>query len=353
MGKSMDALMGDIQKTYGDTIGGKGATLPDLPRLPFGLFGVTLQSGGGIPWGRITEIYGAEGSGKTNLCLGLVANAQKLYPDKKVAWVDVENTFDKEWAAKWGVNAEDLYILRPQFAEQTVDIVEALLYTEDCGLIIIDSLAAMVTIRESEQSAEKSDVGGEAQAIKKLVKKAGLALNEGLKKNDLKALVCVNQTRSKIGVMFGSPETTPGGMTKNFYYSMRLRVYGSDVMDTKVSKMMPVRKKTIVTMIKWKCPIVNKASEFETVMIPHKGMKVGEANDWSLIQKYLEDYGEFGKAKNGKGYIMLGEEYPTIKAARNRVETDFEFGSKVKDMIIKAAVDEAKGDGINEDKGDD
>lgn len=348
---SLAELMPDLTKTYGKNIGGKGHLLPDMMRLPTGDFPLDLAIGGGIPMGRITEIYGGEGSGKTNKALQLIASFQQRHSDKKCAFVDIEGTFDPEWARKFGVCVEELYFFRPNYAEQAVDIVEAILCADDCGLVVVDSIAAMVTIRESEQSAEKSDVGGEAQAVKKLVRKSTLALNRAVQEGRIPTLVLINQTRSKIGVMYGSPETTPGGNAKNFFCSMRLRIYGKNEMDASVSKVLPAVKHTTVTVQKWKCPIVAHSAEYDIVMIPHKGMPVGYCNEWSVIKKYLEDWKQL--IKDGtKGYKLFGKPYKTLTEIRAHIEGDKEFGNTVKEYIFERAKKEASATGINEEKED-
>ncbi len=205
-----------FQKSYGQGIGGLGHQYADIERIPTGFYPFDKASAGGIPRGKITELYGVESSCKTNIAMRLIANAQKLWPEKKNVWFDVEASYDKKWAKKWGVDTDALYTFRPDYGESLVDMLEGCLSEPDCGLVVIDSLAAIVTTRELEQSAEKQDVGGSGMVISKMIRKTTAALTRAEKEGSFPTLLCINQTRTKIGVTFGNPECVHGDTCVNF-----------------------------------------------------------------------------------------------------------------------------------------
>ena len=329
---SFDALAKEFKKDYGDDVGGKGYTLANPPRLITGWFPLDFQLGGGLPEGRFIELYGAESSCKTNLALLAIAAKQRKHPHKKNAFFDIENSFDPEWARQLGVDVDNLYVFNPDYAEQVVDMTEGLLHSDECGLVVIDSLAAMVTSREATQSAEKQDVGGGALAVQKLVKKAVVALKRGRQKGEFPTLIGINQTRNKIGVMFGNPETTPGGNAPKFAAGLRLRMYGKNVLEDKTS-MIPPRKKITTQIVKWKFHILARTAEFEVAMIDHKGLSAGDCDNWKLLSQYMEKYGLYGK--DDKGWHVMQQQFPTQKACKEFVMGDPEKMAEISAAIIQ------------------
>ncbi len=326
-------LFKEFQKEYGEKIGGQDYELIDIVRIPTGYFAFDLASGGGFPRGRISIIYGPESSGKTNLVLKLIANHQRLWPDQQCVFFDIENTYDPDWAEKLGVNNKALYLSKPEYAEQCVDMVESLLRATDIGLVAIDSLAAMVTTQEFNSSAEKANVGGSALAVGKLIRKSVLSLTRAEKENRMPSLVLVNQTRWKIG-KYGNPETQPGGNAPQFACSMRVRTYGKNITDPKINDHLPIRKKTSIVINKWKVPILYDAAEYEMVCVPHKGLKVGDCDDWGTVSAYLEQYELHGKTEDGKRWHLAGEEYKTLKACKERYYSDPDLADALRSMLV-------------------
>src|ERR671925_763922 len=186
--------------------------------IPTGAINLDAATGvGGIPRGRITEIYGPESSGKTTLTLHLAANVQKA--GGVAAYVDAEHALDIEYAKKLGVNVEDLLVSQPDTGEQALEIVEILVRSGAVDLVVIDSVAALVPKAEIEGEMGDSHVGLQARLMSQALRKLAGTLNRT-------ETICIftNQLREKIGVMFGSPETTPGGRALKFYASVRLDI---------------------------------------------------------------------------------------------------------------------------------
>jgi len=333
---TVNDLLGTFQKDYGAAVGSKGAQMQDAERLPTGIFPFDLATGGGFPRGKVAIVYGPESSNKTNLCLKAIAMHQALWPDQKCVFVDIENSFDPQWAALMGVDVDELIVIWPDYAEQTVDMVEAFLCADDVGMVVIDSLAAMVTTQELDNSAEKANVGGSALVTGKLVRKTTHALNLARKAGRLPTLIYINQTRFKIGVMYGNPETMPGGNAPKFQSGLTIRTYGKNISDPKVIKDRPILKETKIQITKSKCPIYADSAEFRLVVHPHKGLQVGETDDWNSVSAWMKDMGMLDKAPGG--WTMLGEKYPNLEACRQRLVGDPAFGTKVRQTIIDTAL---------------
>ena len=289
----------------GELVGSFGGSLANSDRIPTGLFPLDLALGGGFPRGRCSIIYGPESSSKTNIVLKAIASHQMLWPDKINVFFDIENSFDPDWAAQLGVQTDKLIVIKPGYAEQCVDMAESFLYSEDCGIVAIDSLAALVTTGELEASAEKGAFGGASMVTGKLARKTTLALQEAEKQGRYPSLFYVNQTRFKMGVMFGDPETMPGGNAPRFQASMWLRVYGKNVMDKSVSDVMPVIKEVNFVLKKWKCPVLAASGKFEMATQAYGGLQIGQCDDFGTVSEYLKTFGEFEKADKGKGWIDL------------------------------------------------
>ena len=333
-------LLAGFQKDYGESIGSFGGHLTNTDRIPTGMFELDLALGGGFPRGKCSIVYGPESSGKTNLVLLAIAKHQMLWPNQTNVFFDVENSFDPAWARALGVNTDKLIVIRPSYAEQLVDMCESLLYTDDCGLVVVDSLAALVTTQESESSAEKANVGGTGLVTGKLVRKTTKALGEAEKAGRFPSLIYINQIRHKIGVMFGNPETTPGGNAPNYQAAIKLRVYGKNVMDSKVSSVMPVAKETTFVVNKWKCPILSASGKFTMVTHPHNGLRVGQSDDVNTVAEYLKAFGQFEKGEKGKGWVIAGEYYDTQAAFKERFYSDEKFGNQIRRMIIDRMLSE-------------
>jgi len=217
---ALENALGDITKRYGD-----GAIMRlgeaqhlEVQAIPTGALSLDIALGvGGIPRGRITEIYGPEASGKTTLCQHIVAEAQKL--GGTCAYIDMEHALDPVYAARCGVDIENLLISQPDTGEQALEITEALVRSGAVDVIVIDSVAALVPRAEIEGDMGDSPMGMQARLMSQALRKLS-----GVIKQTNTAVIFTNQLRQKIGVMFGNPETTTGGMALKFYASVRLDV---------------------------------------------------------------------------------------------------------------------------------
>ena len=336
---SVGSLVTSFQKDYGAESVKFGGNFADNERIPTGIFPFDLMIGGGFPRSRVSIIYGKESSNKTNLALLAIANHQRMWPNKTCVFVDVEHSFDPAWAKILGVDTETLLVIEPAFAEKVIDMVEGLLAAVDVGLIVIDSLAAMITTQEAEADATNMRPGGSSLIIGKLVRKVTVGIAEANKAGNFPTLIYINQTRSKIGVMYGDPEGMPGGKGPYFQANLIVRVYGKNEIDKTINKVMPAFKSVSASVIKFKTPILAMHSKFEMVLIPHKHFKIGDTRDFNTIKGYLEKLGYFEKKAKGTGYVMLGDEFPTLTACEEKIYGDRDYGAEVRKELIRAMLE--------------
>ena len=225
--KALDAVLAQIEKAYG-----KGAIMKlgedagntDIEVIPTGCLSLDLALGiGGLPRGRMIEIYGPESSGKTTVALHAVAEAQKL--GGVAAFVDAEHALDPVYAKKLGVDLENLYVSQPDTGEQALDIVDALVRSSAVDIIVVDSVAALTPKAEIEGDMGESHVGLQARLMSQALRKLTAIVNKSKT-----CVVFINQLREKVGVMFGNPEVTPGGKALKFYASVRIDIRKTDIL---------------------------------------------------------------------------------------------------------------------------
>jgi recombination protein RecA len=218
--KALDNALAELTKRFGDgTILRLGdASHLQVDVIPSGSLAIDLALGvGGIPRGRITEIYGPESSGKTTLCLHVIAEAQRM--GGVCAFVDMEHALDPVYAARLGVDVANLYISQPDVGEQALEITDALVRSSAIDAVILDSVAALVPRAELEGDMGDTHVGLQARLMSQALRKLS-----GAVKQSNTALLFTNQLREKVGVMFGNPETTSGGRALRFYASVRIDI---------------------------------------------------------------------------------------------------------------------------------
>ncbi|MCK5788777.1 MAG: hypothetical protein KAH32_07250 [Chlamydiia bacterium] len=341
---SIETLLKEMNKQYEDNVVSEGAIMLDSDRAPTGILPLDLCLGGGFPLGRISIIWGAESSLKTTIALKTIEMFQKMHPDKKCVFVDLEASYVPEWGAVLGVDNEKLIYVLPQYAEQAVDIIEGFLYADDVGIIVVDSLAALITANELDSSADKAVVGGSGLVIGKLYRKSAMALSTGIREGRTPTLLCINQVRQKIGG-YGNPDVMPGGNAFKFASAMTIRVYGKDELDKKIHGSLPCWKAISGTINKWKVPVTAKTFEFKVSLMDDTGFPVGTTNDWNTLSTYLKDLGYLVKGEKTGQWFLFDEEYKTLNPIKKRLAEDLEFDLLVRNTVIDAVLN-----GIEEDE---
>lgn len=351
-------LLDRFKKDLGGDIGSYGGGFIDRDRAPTGLFPLDLALAGGFPRGKVSTVFGPESSNKTNLALLAIAQNQRSRPQETNIFFDLEHSFDPAWAQLLGVDTEKLIVVEPEYAEQAVDLLESFLRAEDCGIVVLDSIAGLTASAELQASAERVQVGGIALIMSKLYRKTTAALAAQAKAGRSPTLIYINQVTTKIGVMFGNPETMPGGKKPWFQSSLIVRVFGNNVMDLKINSSVPVFKNVSFIVRKFKVPVLGVNGKFDMVTFDHDDLRIGQCDDFNLILEYLKSWGVCEALPKGKGWQIIDEVYPTQKAFRAKLYQDKEFGAEVRGSIIEklcksGGLIESGGQGEQDDTGED
>jgi recombination protein RecA len=337
--KALAAALGQIEKQFGKgsvmRLGDAG-TARDIDAVSSGSIGLDVALGiGGLPKGRVVEVYGPESSGKTTLTLQVVAEAQKA--GGTAAFVDAEHALDPSYAEKLGVNVDELLVSQPDTGEQALEITDMLVRSGAIDIIVIDSVAALTPKAEIEGEMGDSHMGLQARLMSQALRK----LTGNIKRSNA-LVIFINQIRMKIGVMFGSPETTTGGNALKFYSSVRLdiRRIGAIKKGDEV-----IGNQTRVKVVKNKVSPPFKTAEFE-ILYGEGISREGEIIDHGVQQGIVEKAGSwysYGKDRIGQGKENVREylrKNPEV-AADIEAQIRAKLMPSVSDVAVAEAEDEA------------
>ena len=300
--KALQAALGEIEKSYGKgaimRLGDESALVQEIQGISTGSIGLDTALGGkGLPRGRVVEIYGPESSGKTTLTLHVIANAQK--GGGICAFVDAEHALDPAYARKLGVKLDDLLVSQPDTGEQALEIVETLVRSNAVDMVVVDSVAALVPRAEIEGEMGDSFVGLHARLMSQALRK----LTGAIARSDC-LVIFINQIREKIGVMFGSPETTTGGRALKFYSSVRLDIRRIGQIKDSDSV---VGNRTKVTVVKNKVAPPFRKVEFD-ILFAHGISREGELLELGVGTGAVLKSGTWFSLKHPtEGEIRLGQ----------------------------------------------
>ena len=294
--KALELAVSQIEKQFG-----KGSIMrldknikDEVPAISTGAIALDIALGiGGVPRGRVIEIFGPESSGKTTLTLSIIAQAQKK--GGTAAFIDAENAFDSSYATKIGVNLDDLLISQPDDGEQALEIAETLVRSNAVDVIVIDSVAALVPRSELEGAMGQPQMGLQARLMSQALRKLSGAINKSKT-----CVIFINQIREKIGIMFGNPETTPGGRALKFYASVRLDIRRREYIK---SGEVVVGSLVKAKVVKNKVAAPFRSAEFEILYaegISREGSLIDVAVTYNIVQKQGAWF-SYGDIKIGQG----------------------------------------------------
>jgi recombination protein RecA len=341
----LDATVGSIEKEYGEgsimKLGERKEAM-DVPAIATGALTLDEATGvGGVPRGRVTELFGPESSGKTTLALSTVAEAQK--GGGIAAFIDVEHALDPEYAEVIGVDVDELYVSQPNTGEEALEITEKLVRSGALDLVVIDSVAALVPKAEIEGEMGDSHVGLQARLMSQAMRKLSGAISKSKT-----SCIFINQIREKIGVMYGNPETTPGGRALKFYSSLRLDIRQTDVLkDGSDSKGIKVR----VRCVKNKVASPFREGKFDIVYgkgIDSEGCILDCAVERDIVERKGSwySYGDTQLAQGRDNTLEYLKETPELMdEIEEKVETDM--------GIIEGEVNENEEESAEDDETED
>ena len=342
-GKALASVMGQIEKAHG-----KGAVMrlgddvrPPIEVIPTGSIALDVALGiGGLPRGRVVEIYGPESSGKTTVALHVIANAQKA--GGICAFIDAEHALDPDYAQKLGVDTDALLISQPDTGEQALEIADMLVRSGALALVVIDSVAALTPRAEIEGEMGDSHVGLQARLMSQALRKMTGALSQAGT-----TAIFINQLREKIGVMFGSPETTPGGRALKFYSSVRLDIRRVESIKDGVEV---VGNRTKVKVVKNKVAPPFRQCEFDIMYgkgISREGSSLDVGVELGIVKKsgawYTYEGEQLGQGReNAKQFLSDNPEI--MVEISDRILTEVGIGDPVEETdadVVELHPDEA------------
>ena len=333
--KAVDLAVGQIEKQFGKgsimRLGQKGAIQP-IEAIPTGAISIDFALGvGGVPRGRVVEIFGPESSGKTTLALQVIAEAQKL--GGMAAFVDAEHALDASYAQKLGVDLDNLLVSQPDNGEQALEIVEVLIRSNGVDVVVVDSVAALVPKAEIEGEMGDAQMGLQARLMSQALRKL-----TGVVSKSKTTLIFINQLREKIGVMFGNPETTTGGRALKFYASVRIDI--RRIASIKDGDQV-IGGRTRVKVVKNKVAPPFREAEFD-IMYGEGISREGDLVDLAVEKRIVEKSGAwfaFAGERLGQGREnakqFLKDNPPVRQAIEDRVRKELGL---VRDVEVAAAV---------------
>lgn len=398
---SLQDLLAKINKKYGAGTVARASTAKAMriPRLETGIFAVDFATGGGIPLGRITGIYGKKSSGKTSLAIKIVASSQRycrehwvkcvetdqflfrclecgyrgedegsicpecatikieshlvfrgdrvvVCPECKkynpfiTVWLDMEGAWENKWATSLGVDCRYVYVIRGEYAEQAIDVADSILRSGGCDILVIDTIAHMTPKIEIEETAEKWQMGVQARLVNKMLRKLVSAVNEpGVQKTRRPTVISLNQVRMKLGVMFGDPETRPGGMGQEFATSLDFKLWASKYTQDDVGNTLNVVVNFCTKKNKTAPP--QQEGNFRMWLRSVEGHDIGSTEEFQVVAGLAIKYGLFGESPK---YSFGDETFTSKKEIARFLFSDTGVFNQVRNRLLAMALGKVASD---------
>lgn len=335
---TIEQVSKQVAKNYGNSnLISRASGLPDFKRIPTGVFLLDMATSGGIPEGTGTQIFGWESSGKTTLAMRIAANAQKKYPDQKVCYFDFEGTFDPVWAERHYVNTEELFLIQPESGEQGLDIADAVLRAKDTSVVVIDSLPAIVPMREVESSLEDNHVALQARLITRYLRKVSQAFLDERHKGHFPTLLFINQWRTKIGTMHGDPRVLPGGNSMRYVHVLGIEMKNKENTDGKTDEGIDTVdfNEHSFRIHKNKGPAALKSGEFKMIRNPDHPLGHGFIDEADTVVTFARRFGiATGDGSAPKKFEGLDQTFRTWSEAAEYLYQDLDFYEALKKRMI-------------------
>jgi recombination protein RecA len=291
-GSELKDVIKDVEKLYGKGVLTPATKVANFTHVDTGIFVLDFALLGGVVEGLASMMYGWESSGKSTVCLRLVANKQKKHPKKTVVWVDTEGTFDKTWAEKHGIDLAKLTICTPSSGEQAVDMVDALSTAKEVSMVVLDSIPATVPSEILEKSAQDETISKLARLMGKLCSKLQMNRIKERRRGHHVDMVFINQFRMNVGAMYGDPRVLPGGKQINFFCSTKVElkakeITGADDYGNKIA----LRNAHTFKISKTKSGSSIRDGEFEMTTDPSDPLGLGVIDDYKTVASFAKKMG--------------------------------------------------------------
>lgn len=338
-GSEAYAVLAAMEKEKERKIWMPGNKIPQSERIPTGVFEFDVATGGGFPRGRVSLVFGKEASDKTNLTLRAAAQCQRqMREDNKVAFIDLEGTFDPIWAGMQGVDTKNLIVVKPGYGEEASDILDALAQASDIGMVILDSVAVMSKSSEIDNSSEKQMMGGaSATLMNQLMRKLAFTFSREAARGHNPAIILINQPRIAVGPV--PVVYLPGGKLQIFQSSLSVRVTGKKRVDSKIDPMKPSWLDVEAEIIKSKVGVTRTEFKYSACLVPHEGLGVGMTNAWTTVMAALKSSDDIKKVATGWQYA--GKVYPTLLPIADLYEQNPNVRAAMQKKVIELAMKSA------------
>lgn len=329
-----EKLMQDVQKVHGANIIRRGSVAGNWKHIPTGVFAADMAMFGGMPRSQLTMSIGWESSGKTLMAMRTIANAQRLFPDMKPAFIDFEGTYDPAWGAIHGIDNDNLLYVQPEYGEQGGDIAVALLRSRDVSAVVIDSLPAMMPHKVAEKSLEDDVVALQARLMDRYLKLSNQALIDMRKQDHMPVHLIVNQWRSKIAFM-GDTRNAPGGNALKFFVFNRFEMLNKEELGKDEDGVSTVMHNThTVKITKNKEGTGIRQAEFKMIRDPNHPRGPGFIDDAHVVQAYAKKFGLWTGAGANQRFEDLDMSFRTMQEGQEYLYDNPDYYEALKDKLI-------------------
>lgn len=331
---SLREVIAQVEETHGANVMRQATNLPTHKHIPTGIFTLDMALFGGFPESLISMVYGWESSGKTTVAMRVAARAQRKYEDMQAVFIDAEGTFDNAWAQRHGVDLDRLVVVQPETGEQAVDIADAVLRATDTSILVLDSLPALVPIKELGNSAEDSTVALQARLIGTFIRKANQALLDERKRGHRPSLLLINQFRNRI-TMMGDPRSLPGGNALKFFTAVRVEVTNKEHLGRDAHDVETVEHNEHAFKIgKNKLGTGIRTGEFQMIRNPSHDLGAGFIDDGKTVLLYAKKFGVFTGGGSTWRIAGLDRKFSRIQDAVDYLYANPEFFEDLKRSLI-------------------